>query len=275
MKLPAFSLILNQFICMRHQLKCFLIVGLILLGLTPVKGQICTPDTQFDSLGLFPGVLPPGVVGEAYNSIATAVITDSVVVPQFNNTVFAICQGTITKTIPDLADVGLSYECDVADCIINIDQTDMDSVTRACLVISGTPTAPLDSIQVELTAVVGNCGVAGGTLEFKDTLTVSLEITQSTSLLSLADRGFTLRSYQASESQLLVGVQRPQSSAAATLSVVNVQGRRMTEVFLPANQAVRHVEELNVSNWPAGVYLLRLAVDGEPGILTHKAIIQR
>lgn len=261
---------------LRPQLRHGLIVGMIsLLSISGLWAQICTPDEQFTEAGLFPEVLPSGEVGMAYEATATAVLPHTLDV---GVGILDICKGRILNTEPNLADYGLAYECNVANCVIEIDHTTSNTLTYACLVIAGTPTQPLDSVKVILQAVVGNVdngGVCDSTLAVPETLTVALEITPSTSIASPAGDGSgQLHAFQPSPDRLLVGYTLAQAQATE-LTLIDQQGReiyrreRLREVAGPQTQPVA------LGAWPSGVYLLRLSLPEQGAQLTRRVIITR
>lgn len=260
---------------LKPQLQRGLIVALIsLMSISGLWAQICTPDSQFAEAGLFPEALPTAEVGVAYEATATAVLPHTLDV---GIGVLKICKGRILATEPNLADYGLSYACDVPNCVIEIDHTTSDTLTYACLVILGTPTQTLDSVKVILQAVVGNVssGVCDSTLAAPETLTVALSITPATSIVAPGQKASAqLHAFQPSPDRLQVGYTLDQAQPAE-LTLVDLQGREIYRREMARDVAGPQSQAIELEAWPSGVYLLRLSLPQQGAQLTRRVIISR
>jgi hypothetical protein len=262
-----------------YQLRFFLIVGL-LLGVSSLRAQpICEPDTTLDSLGVYPSTPPPATVGQFYEVTLDAAIPKSIEV-DFNGQPLnaSICQARILGTDPDITSMGLTFDCNVPDCEINIDHTEAQDFAFACIVISGTPDTLLDSVKVLLKADVGtvNAGVCNTLLTLDTSLVVGLRVVEDTTTTSAA---------QASLPEVELGAHvdptREQLSAQLELStagtyqleVVDLAGRPLTRRSGLRLEAGSHRVNFSTATWPSGLYLLRLR--SEARTRTAKVLLQR
>ncbi|MEM9984766.1 MAG: hypothetical protein AAF804_06695, partial [Bacteroidota bacterium] len=133
--------------------------------LTGLQAQSnCQPDTNLDSLGVFPSIPPTATVGESYSTVLNAAIPKQLTVPFGQGTItLDICSAQIigadtslVNSDTSLSDLGLMYDCNVPNCLITIDHSEADSFAFACIEVTGTPTAPFDSIAVLFDVGLGN-----------------------------------------------------------------------------------------------------------------------
>lgn len=255
-------------------LKYLVIVWLALMAAlsSDLQAQaICEPDTTLDSLGVYPSVPPQATVGELYNVTLDAAIPKELTVPfQGNQITLDICAARITGT-DTLEDIGLTYECNVADCDIDIDHSDGNPFAFACIVVDGTPTTEVDSIKVLMRVGLGNysadtdqCNV---NLSLDTSLVVGLVVSATTNLGEAPAADFVWR-YDAAQQQITL--QRSAATSAAELSIMNLQGQTLVREGLGASQAQR---QFSTAHWPAGIYLLRLR-DASGAVQTRKVRIQ-
>ena len=156
------------------------------------QAQICEPDTTLDSLGVFPSMPPVATVGQPYNVTLNAAIPKELSVPFQSGTItLDICNAEITGTDTSLADIGLTFDCNVTDCIIDIDHSESASFAFACIVVDGTPTAPIDSIKVLIRAGLGAYNAGSNTcnvnLPFDTSLVVGLVIQEDSTTSSIVN----------------------------------------------------------------------------------------
>ncbi|MCI4670906.1 MAG: T9SS type A sorting domain-containing protein [Bacteroidia bacterium] len=154
---------------MKNYLYIILAVFMTIAAMLPnsAQGQVCTPDTQFTTTGIFPVVLPPVCNNSPVNEVITVVIpTDTAInIPPFGTT-NVIVDSIVINNITDLPP-GVSYSCSPASCTFN-------GGTSSCVLFSGTPTMSgtyLVDFDVTLHVVF-----AGNSIAFPTVLTDTIEI---------------------------------------------------------------------------------------------------
>jgi hypothetical protein len=263
---------------MSIQLRSGLFVGLItLLSWSPLFGQICAPDLQYDSLGLYPAALPQGMVGQAYEAVATAVIPESF---EVSGIPLDICKAEVVSTTPALSDYGLAYDCEPTGCVIEINHSDTDTLTYGCLAITGTPTQTLDSVVANFRVFLGSYSAMTNVCSFDPnpssalplSFTVNLKITETTNIAALEAQGYRLRAYQGAGALLEVQLTLPQTDRVR-ISVLDVQGRTVMQQAAQALPGGDHRFSLPTGEWTGGVYLLRVDLDQPGQPLTQKVLL--
>jgi hypothetical protein len=136
----------------------------LIFGMTagPLSGQ-CAPDTTCEDAGgdpgqICPNVLPPGIVGEAYESVVT-------ILPPPSGQVMGVTVSVIKIRLDDIQNLpdGMEYQ---------FDGNYMYPDTLYCLVLQGTPTETgVFPLHIKVTATVD---VAGG---------INVPVTDSTSVV--------------------------------------------------------------------------------------------
>lgn len=254
------------------QLRSGLIVAWLGLLSLSLSAQICTPDTQYEELGLFPEVLPQGIVGQPYEAVATAVIPETF---ELNGSPLDICQAEVASTTPGLDTVGLSYSCEPSDCLIEIDHSDSDTLTYGCLSITGTPTQNLDSVVANFRVFLGQYDANTDVCSFDPNsplpLSFTVNLLVTTNLSELRARGYALQAHITGQS-VQVQLTLPQAQPAALL-VRDLQGRLLVQESPRLRDAGTHTRQVDAANWPAGVYLVQLYLPKQGQYLTHKLII--
>lgn len=179
---------------MSRMLRTFFVLTLLISAGTIATAQICTPDSQYTVVGLYPDSLAPANIGAAYEQVVHVVIPQDTIVelPPFGMLTIDLCEITV-DSIPNLPD-GLMYECSGGNCTYTVDHTP-DVINRFCVKISGTPTEavlPDDSLVVYATVTPGAYNAGTGacdalTIVLPDSLTTiiyktALVITNSTAI---------------------------------------------------------------------------------------------
>ncbi len=268
------------------QLKYFAFVLLMLgMAINTTHAQICEPDTTLDSLGVFPSIPPAATVGQPYNQTLNAAIPKELTIPfQGGNITLDICSAEITGTEilggnsassdTSLANIGVTFDCNVPDCIIDIDHSQSNPFAFACIVVEGTPTATVDSIKVLLKAGLGGYNettdVCAVNLQFDTSLVVGLVIqadSSTTGITASQQADFTWH-YDAQQSQLTLNRQATATTAQA--SVMNLQGQELIRRDLEMGTSQWR---FSTADWPSGIYLMRLR-DQNGAIQTRKIRVQ-
>lgn len=237
-----------------------------------LSAQVCTPDTQYTEVGLYPDSLPTGTLGQPYSQVIHVVIPQDTIVnvPPLGMISVDICE-LVLDSIPNLP-AGMTFECNTPDCRWTIDHT--DGVTnRACVTLSGTPTeavSPDDSLLVFASVVPG--GYNANTqlceplqLQLPDSLTnieykTALKLEAGTNSIE-KDLTNTLqpRLYPnpSRAGQATLALTLPQAEAV-TLRVRDAQGRILqTQVFGWLAEGT-HRFQIGEAAWPAGMYFVEV-----------------
>lgn len=255
---------------MSRILRTLFVLTLLISGGTIATAQICTPDTQYTVVGLYPDSLAPGNIGVAYEQVVHVVIPQDTIVelPPFGMLTVDLCELTV-DSIPNLPD-GLMYECAGGSCTYTVDHTE-GVINRFCVKISGTPTAavlPDDSLIVYATVTPGAFNIGTGTCDaltitLPDSLTTivyktALVIRNSTSIgkelnaLSLSvfpnpslGEGASVSMTLPSSKQVMVNVRNVQGQVISTVDA-GVLPTGLNTVTIPASQL------------PAGMYVVEV-----------------
>ncbi len=236
------------------------------------QAQICTPDTQYTVVGLYPDSLPNGNIGSFYEQVVHVVIPQDTTaeLPPFGTLEVDICQLRL-DSIPNLP-AGMTYICNTPDCIWIVDHTP-GVINRACVTLSGTPTeavGPDDSIVVYATVTPGAfstltnvCAPLGITLP--DSLTTIIYKTQLRLINSnpnsiargLAIGKLTIAPNPSSSQEAELSFRLPQADLVS-VRVMNLHGQVVHQQeagWLPAGeQAIR----LSTGTLPAGLYQVQV-----------------
>lgn len=152
---------------MSRILRTFFVLTLLISAGTIATAQICTPDTQYNEVGLYPDSLAPATIGVSYEQVVHVVIPQDTTanVPPFGTVPVDLCEITV-DSIPNLPD-GLIFECSGGNCTYTVDHTP-GVVNRFCVKISGVPTEPVlpdDSLIVYATVTPGGYNTNTGTCD--------------------------------------------------------------------------------------------------------------
>ena len=256
---------------MNHQPKLLAIVVAIfaLTIFTGLQAQSnCQPDTNLDSLGVFPSIPPTATVGEPYTTVLNAAIPKELTVPFGQGTItLDICTAQIvgadTSLVnrdTSLTDLGLTYDCNVPDCLITIDHSEADSFAFACIEVTGTPTAPFDSIDVLFEVGLGNYNAGTNTcitnLSLDTSLVVQLAASTTSNLLR-ESVGIELTSYfQPTQEELVVKLEG-EGLGVYQLEVVDIRGIVVAGSSGEARGTFSE-ERFSTENWANGLYFIRL-----------------
>lgn len=236
-------------------------------GIT-VNAQICTPDTQYTVVGLYPDSLAEASIGVPYEQVVHVVIPQDTIVdlPPFGSLTVDLCALTL-DSIPNLPD-GLIYECSGGDCTWQVDHTD-SVINRVCVKISGTPTEavlPDDSLLVYATVTAGAFNAGTGTCDpltitLPDSLTTiiyktQLKVTNSTSVdKKLNSLGLSLYP-NPSQSRSAIMTFALSKDEIVTVKVRNMQGQVVAVVLSEYFPSGSHEVLVNTEDLPSGVYIV-------------------
>jgi hypothetical protein len=169
---------------MRNLSYLFLVIFFGMAAFSPLKGQICMPDTSLMSPGIYPDTLFPVCLGEPVNAVITVVVpVDTVInVPPF---------GLITVPIDSIQILGViglppgvSFQCPSPGCSV-------PGGNSGCYVFSGIASLPgvyvIDIIAAGHSTLIGNPVIQIDTLNALYTITV--RDTPSVSLVSSSNAG--------------------------------------------------------------------------------------
>ncbi len=270
------------------QLRLTLMVGLMLGWGLLAHAQICVIDTTVGTTpGLYPDSLTGGAVNVAYaQTISLVLPTDTTVNigPPIGTIALDFCSFRV-DSIPNLPD-GLSYECNVPNCIWQIDHTGI--VNRGCAIISGTPTAsiPDDSLLIFVTVGVGTYNQATNvcdTLQFplppaltSQAFKVRLQIvdTISTSIVKLAEADLGISLYPNPTSASTTLRYELPARARVDVGLYDTFGRKIRSVFQGDQSAGKAAHSISTAGLAAGIYLVRMNLDEGKNILTRKLVVE-
>ncbi|MEO1449579.1 MAG: T9SS type A sorting domain-containing protein [Bacteroidota bacterium] len=239
-----------------------------------LQAQICTPDTTQDTIGLYPSVLPEGVVGEPYSATLQAVLPVDTVVA---NITFKFCKYRIVGTIPDTASMGLTYDCSEPGCEFVVDHSTEPTLYWGCAVIQGTPLIEFDTLIVQLEADIGsynamtNTCTVSSTLVLNDTVPFTVAA-QVDGLAPLAPATIGWRVFpNPSAGNAEVRFELPKTTDIQ-LGVYDLTGRQVQAVFNGSANGFQRFS-LNRAELGSGVYLVRLTLDNQ-AVLTDKWVVE-
>lgn len=234
--------------------------------------QICTPDTQYSVVGLYPDSLAPGEIGVAYEQVVHVVIPQDTVVelPPFGMLTIDLCELTL-DSIPNLPD-GLSYECSGGSCTWEVDHTP-GVINRVCVKITGTPTEavlPDDSLIVYATVTPGAYNSGTSTCDpllitLPDSLTTIIYKTaliigdNSTAIEDELDvLGLVVFPNPSFGEHAQVSMILP-ASKQVLVTVRNIQGQIVTTKDAGILSAGKHTVSMPSEPIPAGMYIVEVA----------------
>lgn len=134
--------------------KISTLVLLALLYLPYTQAQICIPDSQYTSGGIYPESLPPHCQNEAYNQVITAVVPKDTLVPippfgTLNAPINFIRLDTVLNLPP-----GISYQCVPPTC-------EFPGGSSGCILMTGTPTVAGTYSILSVTTAEVSLGILG------------------------------------------------------------------------------------------------------------------
>lgn len=244
-------------------------LAILLFAAMTATAQICTPDSQYTEVGLYPDSLAPASIGAAYEQVVHVVIPqDTIVETAFGTLTVDLCALTL-DSIPNLPD-GLMYECSGGSCTWDVDHTP-GAINRVCVKISGTPTevvAPDDSLVVYATVTAGAFNANTNTC---DPLTITLPDSLTTIIYKTQLKITNSTSLEAELNPLqLTLFPNPSQSGLSTLSfdlpareqvevnIRNVQGQIVSEVANQQMSVGSHEISLEAQSLPSGMYIIEI-----------------
>lgn len=270
------------------QLRLTLMVGLMLGWGLLAHAQICVIDSTVGTTpGLYPDSLAGGAINVAYaQTISLVLPTDTSVNigPPIGTIALDFCSFRV-DSIPNLPD-GLSYECNVPNCVWQIDHTGV--VNRGCAIISGTPTeaVPNDSLLIYVTVGVGTYNAATNTCDtlqfplppaltsqaFKVRLQIVDTLSSAIGKFSAADLGISLYPNPAAASTTL-RYDLPER-ARVDVALYDTFGRKVRSIF-QGNQAAGNASHaISTAGLSAGIYLVRIDLNEGKNTLTRKLVVE-
>ncbi|MEZ4771776.1 MAG: T9SS type A sorting domain-containing protein [Bacteroidia bacterium] len=257
-----------------------LTAGITLAFQVAVFGQAnCTPDTSIKTIGLYPDTLMTGYVGVGYSDTLQAVLpTDTAV----GALVFSFCRYKIVGTTPVLDSLGLSFDCDQPDCDYKVDHASGNKLNWGCVIISGTPTKPNDSLFVMVQADLGTYVSAQDTCITSSSLTLPFSFefrimdTTSTSIFrDLNQRDLQMKLYP----NPTTGVSHLEFDMPlggdVEIDLVNALGQNVQGVFNGFAHNGHHVFEIPTETLPSGLYFVRINLNNGENILARRLAISR
>lgn len=268
------------------QLRLTLIVGLLLGFCLQANAQICVIDSTVGEVpGLYPDSLSDGQRGVAYSQTISLVLpTDTTVDLGAPIGVISVDFCTFrVDSIPNLPD-GLSYNCDAANCVWDIDHS--LEVNRGCAIIEGTPTEviPDDSLIVFVTVGVGTYDSVNNVCEplatplpptltsqsFKVRLFIDPTATAVEDLIE-RDLNVSLFPNPTSESSTL-RFDLPERAKVA-VDLFDTFGRKVRNVFAGDQQAGDYQHTISTAGLAPGIYLVRIDLDEGKNGFTRKLVV--
>lgn len=244
-------------------------LALLMFAGVSLNAQVCTPDSQYTEVGLYPDSLAPASIGVAYEQVVHVVIPqDTIVETAFGTLTVDLCALTL-DSIPNLPD-GLMYECSGGSCTWEVDHTP-GAINRVCVKISGTPTEtvlPDDSLVVYATVTAGAFNANTNTC---DPLTITLPDSLTTIVYKTQLQITNSTSIEAELNPLQLSLfPNPSQSGLSTLTfdlpareevevnIRNIQGQVVTEVLNSTLSAGSHEIALEARTLPAGMYIIEV-----------------
>lgn len=269
------------------QMRLTLIAVLMLGWGLQASAQICVIDSTVGAVpGLYPDSLPDGALNVAYmQTISLVLPTDTSVNlgPPIGTIALDFCSFRV-DSIPNLP-AGLTYECNVPNCVWQIDHTGV--INRGCAIISGIPTSAIanDSLLVYVTVGVGTYDAVNNVC---DTLQFPLPS-------SLTSQAFNVRLHidtiassidRLKEADLAVSLYPNPTAASTTLryelperatvdvGLYDTFGRRVRNVFQGnrAEGSAAHV--ISTAGLAPGIYLVRMDLNEGKNSFTRKLVVQ-
>lgn len=252
------------------------LAALLILLSAPLQAQPpCTPDTTLASIGLYPDSLPTAYVGQPYSQTIQAVLPTDTAILGFN---FAFCSYEIVSLTPNPSTRGLSYQCDQPNCSYQVNHMTVNGLNYGCVVLSGTPTGTLDSILVNIKAVIGTYNAQLDTCiastNFTLPYTVNFRILDTTSsaieeLRELVNPALRPNPAQAGAE---LNFQLP-FAAQVRAELLDPMGRVIQVMENQRIQPGFHSYPFSVGDLSAGLYLVRLSLDEGTYVFTEKLLV--
>ncbi len=257
-----------------------LIASVAIMFANTVSAQ-CVPDTTVgDTVGLYPRFLADGTVGQPYSQVINIVFPQDTAVnaPPFGVLQADFCTFKV-DSVPNLP-AGLTYACNTPNCEWIIDHT-AGVVNRGCITISGTPTAKIadDSLSVHVRSVVGFYTASTNTCTPTtlpppyDLLTIQIFRTPffiNDSVNSSIDQKFAswfqLRTVAGNDNAEAIFLL--QHAGLVSVEVMDLMGHTLTRTANSYQSAGERSVAVPVQGLPAGIYVTRLLVDGQPVAVT-------
>ncbi|MEL6628022.1 MAG: T9SS type A sorting domain-containing protein [Bacteroidota bacterium] len=249
----------------------------LLIAPTASFGQICTPGTNYTEVGLFPEVVPTGALGQPYSEKLDAALPKDTT---FGNITLDFCSYRIDSTQPNLADFGLSFDCNEPGCAYNVDH-DLP-LNFGCVVISGTPTQLFDdSIQVFISAKVGNyddqtdvCTILDSTTFAKIVIKVAFKIDSTVTSVDVTKQLDMNIFPNPTEGDAILRMQTL-TTDHTKITIMDIQGKVVATAWDQQLFAGEHTISLPTATLDEGMYLVRVETAKQGVSQLQKLIIRK
>lgn len=267
------------------QLTRFLILLVGLLGFTGTAFAQCTPDSTLGNVtGLYPDSLARAALDQPYSQVINVVASEDTTIqdPILGTLNLDFCSIRI-DSVTNLP-AGMSFACNEPECTAVINHTDEDTTMRFCVELTGTPTSVFDdSIRVYAKLSVGFYNDATTTCtplnSLPDSLTtivfpIRFVVEDPTSIADISEEMIGLKVLpNPTTATSTVAYELPERANVA-VGIYDLMGRQLKAVQQGMQAPGAYQYEVDFSDLPKGLYLLRLDLDGGKRAFSKKILHQ-
>ncbi len=256
---------------MRKNLLFPLLLALVaVIGVNQTKAQApCVVDLQYNAPGIFPSdTLPDMFVGTAVNDVVQFIFPP-------DTTLFGVTLPFDSFVVSSVSNVpaGLSWACDqnMNGCVY---LTTPGQLTRGCVAITGTPNGATASYPLYDSIIVAGDGwvtvpVVGAQSAATD-IPIYFRITTGTSIEAPLVQNLNLN-VAPSPAQYMTKISYNVSEVAdVNVSIVNTLGQRVLNVANEQGAQGQYEIPVNLADLPAGIYYVRVELNGGEHVKTKK-----